>query len=75
MFDFYDVNVFVSKFWYINLQKLCFFENLFSGVEPFVYLIYFPAKFCLFATVTSFFAIILMNYMWILIGSVLLFAW
>ena len=75
MFDFYDVNVFVSKFWYINLQKLCFFENLFSGVEPFVYLIYFPAKFCLFATVTPFFAIILMNYVWILIGSVLLFAW
>ena len=75
VFDFYDVNVFVSKFWYINLQKLCFFENLFSCVEPFVYLIYFPAKFCLFATVTPFFAIILMNYMWILIGSVLLFAW
>ena len=57
----YDVRVFVGKFWYIYLEKLCFFEILFSGIDPFVYLISFPTKICLFATVTLLFAIILMS--------------
>ena len=32
-FIFFDIRVFVSKFWHIFLQKLCFFEILFLGVD------------------------------------------
>ena len=44
LFNFYDVRAFVSIFCCIYIQKLCFFEILFSGVDPFIYLIYFPTK-------------------------------
>ena len=74
VFNFY-VRVFVSTFRCIYIQKLCFFEILFSGVDPFVYLIYFRAKICLFATIKPLLAIILISSFWILIGSVILFAW
>ena len=37
LINFY-IRVFLSKFWYIYLHKLCFFEILFSGVDPFLYL-------------------------------------
>ena len=39
VFNFYDVRMCVSTFWCIYMQKLCFFEILFSDVDPFVYLI------------------------------------
>ena len=40
-------------------KKLCFLEISFSGVDPFVYLIYFPAIICLLATISPLLAIIL----------------
>ena len=59
--DFYDIRMFVSRIWCICIQKLGFFEILFLGVDPFVYFVYFPAKICLFATITPLIAIILMS--------------
>ena len=58
VFNFYDVRVFFSTFWCIYIQRLC----LFSVVDPFVRLIYFPPKICLFATITTLLDIILMSF-------------
>ena len=33
VFNFYDVRLFACPFWCIYIQKLCFFDILFSGVD------------------------------------------
>ena len=70
---FHDINVFVTKFWYIYSQKLFLLNHILRWISFCIFDL-FPVKICSFATIAPFFAVILTSSIRILIVSVSLLA-